>query len=78
VPVGERGRLPADLVARYLAAHGGRPGPSAPAREDREPSAARATLEPRTPATPKPRTSSDDGVVIARTVSAKPRWDWNR
>lgn len=55
VPVGDRGRLPADLVAQYLAAQ--HPPPS------RRPAAAG-------PASP--------GVVIARTVNAKPRWDWQR
>jgi hypothetical protein len=66
VQVGERGRLPADLVAQYLAAHGGR----APKQRDPAPASRR---------TPKPRPSSDGGpVVIGRTVNAKRRWDWNR
>ena len=60
--MGDRGRLPADLVAQYLAAHGGGKRP-APARR------------PATP--PAPRTSSES-VPISRTVHAKPRWDWAR
>jgi hypothetical protein len=64
VPVGDRGRIPADLVARYLAANGRtRPAAAAKAR--------------RAPAAPTQRTSSD-GVTIGRTVHAKPRWDWAR
>lgn len=57
--VGDRGRIPADLVAQYLAAHGA--------------SAASAT-KPRTPAAP----AAAAAVPIGRTVTAKPRWDWNR
>ena len=64
VPVGDRGRIPADLVARYLAANGRtRPAAAAKAR--------------RAPAAPTQRTSSE-GVTIGRTVHAKPRWDWAR
>jgi len=63
VPVGDRGRIPADLVAQYLAAHG-RARPVAAAGR-------------RAPAAPAPRAPSD-GVAIGRTVHAKPRWDWAR
>lgn len=66
VRVGDRGRLPADLVAQYLAAH-------------RSP--ARGLAERPSPAAPRPAPSSAPsaaGVVIGRTVTAKPRWDWNR
>ena len=63
VPVGDRGRIPADLVAQYLAAHGrARPAAATPRRNS---------------APPAPRASSD-GVTIGRTVHAKPRWDWAR
>jgi hypothetical protein len=63
VPVGDRGRIPADLVAQYLAAHrrGGSP-PEEPAGKPRR--------------APAPRARS--GVAIGITVNAKPRWDWNR
>ena len=63
MPVGDRGRIPAELVAQYLAANG-----------RSRPAAGRAK---RAAAAPAPRTSSD-GVAIGRTIHAKPRWDWAR
>ncbi len=64
VQVGERGRLPAELVAQYLAEQGtSTPGAPAP-----RPPAARV---------PAARDAAGD-VVIGRTVTAKPRWDWKR
>jgi ATP-dependent DNA helicase PIF1 len=60
VPVGDRGRLPAGLVAQYLAAHG---------------SVRTSTAKP---SPPQARRPADGDVVIGRTVSAKPRWDWKR
>ena len=63
VHVGDRGRIPADLVAQYLAAHG-----------RARPAAAKA----RRTSTAAPRRASSGGVAIGRTVHAKPRWDWAR
>lgn len=65
VAVGDRGRLPADLVAQYLTAHG------APTR-----SAPTSTAPPRRRASAAPPASGE--VVIGRTIAAKQRWDWNR
>ena len=64
VQVGERGRLPAELVAQYLAEQGAStPAARAPSRTAARVPAARA---------------SNGDVVIGRTVTAKPRWDWKR
>ena len=71
VPVGDRGRIPADLVAQYLAAHGRARPAAAKSRRSA------FTKSRKAPVPPSPRASSD-GVAIGRTVHAKPRWDWAR